>query len=85
MKCRHWVECGVPGGGCCTERHFGGQPSLGVCRACPHYDGPPRGAGDVVAAITVATGIAAVVKAVAGNDCGCAQRQQMLNDKIPFM
>ena len=83
MKCKHWVDCGIPGGGCCSEKHFGGQPSLGICRACPHYVGPYRGAGDVIAAITHATGIAAVVDAVAP-DCGCLKRQQMLNEKIPF-
>lgn len=50
---------------------------------CPHYEGPVRGLGDVISAITAATGIEAVVHAVAP-DCGCAKRQQMLNEKIPF-
>lgn len=44
-----------------------------------------RGVGDLVAKVTEATGIKAVVEAVAPNGgCGCAQRQQKLNDMFPF-
>jgi hypothetical protein len=43
-----------------------------------------EGLGDLVAKVTEATGIKAVVEAVAGKDCGCAQRQQKLNDLFPF-
>ena len=40
------------------------------------------GLGDVVAAITKATGIAAITKAISkktGRDCGCSKRKEALN------
>jgi len=43
-----------------------------------------EGLGDLVAKVTEATGIKTVVEAVAGKDCGCAQRQQKLNEMFPF-
>lgn len=49
---------------------------------------PMRGLGDLVDAVTTATGIKGAVKAVAAavgvSDCGCAQRQQRLNELMPF-
>lgn len=45
----------------------------------------PKGLGDTVAEITKATGIDKVVKAVAGEDCGCQQRQEWLNKKFPYV
>jgi hypothetical protein len=44
----------------------------------------PQGLGDVVENITSATGIKAVVKAIAGEDCGCDERKKKLNDLFPF-
>lgn len=38
-----------------------------------------KGLGDVVAKVTESTGIAAAVKAVAGDNCGCAARRDALN------
>lgn len=44
-----------------------------------------EGLGDLVAKVTEVTGIKAVVEAVAPNGgCGCAERQQKLNDLFPF-
>jgi hypothetical protein len=44
-----------------------------------------RGLGDVVAAITKATGIDRLVKAVTGKKgCGCSKRQSALNKLFPF-
>ena len=43
----------------------------------------PSGLGDVVEKITEATGIKAVVKFVAGDDCGCDQRKKKLNQLFP--
>ena len=43
-----------------------------------------KGLGDLVAKATEVTGIKKVVEAVAGKDCGCAQRQQKLNNMFPF-
>jgi len=46
-----------------------------------------QGAGDLVEAITAATGIKAATEAVAkatGKDCGCQRRRDKLNKLIPF-
>lgn len=82
MSCKHHID-----GEC---RHslalplYGARPSAGVCGVCEHYDGPARGLGDVIAMATAVTGIDRALKAVVGTNCGCAERQQMLNEKIPF-
>ena len=44
----------------------------------------PQGLGDVVEKITEATGIKAIVKFIAGEDCGCEERKQKLNELFPF-
>jgi hypothetical protein len=51
---------------------------------CDQYDGPPRGAGDVIYAITTATGIAKAVDTVTGGCGGCARRRAALNAAVPF-
>jgi len=38
----------------------------------------------VVAKVAQVTGVAAVVKRVAGEDCGCAGRRAALNRAVPF-
>lgn len=43
-----------------------------------------KGLGDTVAAITEATGIKAIVKALFGPDCGCDARQEKLNEWVPY-
>jgi hypothetical protein len=43
-----------------------------------------KGLGDVVAKVTEVTGIAAAVKAIVGDDCGCAARRDALNAMFPF-
>lgn len=51
------------------------------------YDSAPEGAGDVVEAVTKATGIKAVVETVAnafGADCGCDDRKTKLNNILRF-
>ena len=42
-----------------------------------------RGLGDVIEVITKVTGIKALVKAVAGEFCGCEERREMLNNLLP--
>lgn len=44
----------------------------------------PEGLGDVVKSITTATGIDKLVKFVAGEDCGCDERQKKLNEMFSF-
>lgn len=67
---------------------LGHYPSVGVCRICDHYDGPPRGAGDIVHSVAVALRIDAAADFVAQSlglpDCGCAQRRADLNAAVPF-
>ena len=43
-----------------------------------------RGLGDTIEQITEATGIKAVVKAIAGEDCGCDERRDKLNKIFPY-
>jgi hypothetical protein len=45
------------------------------------------GLGDVIEAVTEATGLKAATEAVAkatGRDCGCSRRRDKLNKLIPF-
>jgi len=43
-----------------------------------------KGLGDTVAKVTKATGIDKVVKAIAGDDCGCDERKELLNKWFPY-
>jgi hypothetical protein len=43
-----------------------------------------QGLGDTIDQITTATGIKALVKFVAGEDCGCDQRKEALNKLFPY-
>jgi len=43
-----------------------------------------KGLGDTIDKVTEATGIKAVVKAVAGDDCGCQERKDKLNEMFPY-
>lgn len=43
-----------------------------------------KGLGDTIKKITDATGITRVVHAVAGEDCGCDERQDLLNQLVPY-
>jgi len=42
-----------------------------------------RGIGDDIAALTKATGIDKLVKDILGDDCGCPERQAMVNKLFP--
>ena len=43
-----------------------------------------KGLGDTLAQITQATGIDKLVKFIAGEDCGCDERQAKLNELFPY-
>lgn len=45
---------------------------------------PSQGLGDTIEKITTATGIKAVVKFIAGEDCGCDERKERLNKLFPY-
>ena len=47
------------------------------------YESQPQGLGDVVENFTKATGIKKFVKFVAGEDCGCDERKDKLNELFP--
>jgi hypothetical protein len=67
---------------------YGTIPSSGVCRICEHYEGSPRGAGDIVHSVASALRIDSAVEFVAHSlgvsDCGCEQRRAALNAAVPF-
>ena len=48
------------------------------------YDSAPKGLGDTVEKITTVTGIKKVVKFLAGEDCGCNERKEILNKKFRY-
>jgi len=48
------------------------------------YDSAPKGLGDTVEKITTATGIKKAVKFLAGEDCGCNERKEILNKKFKY-
>ena len=43
-----------------------------------------KGLGDTIEKFTEATGIKKVVKAIAGEDCGCDARKELLNKVFPY-
>ena len=48
------------------------------------YDSAPKGLGDTIEKITTATGIKKAVKFLAGEDCGCNERKEILNKKFRY-
>jgi hypothetical protein len=50
VNCKHWQDCGIPSGGCCSAGLYGGRPSLGVCGVCEHHTDRPN-AAKIVAAL----------------------------------
>lgn len=49
-----------------------------------NYDKESKGLGDTIAKITKATGIDKAVKFIAGEDCGCDERQVALNKAFRY-
>lgn len=50
-------------------------PTPARCAACPHYEGPARGLGDVIASATKAVGV---------DPCApCQRRREALNQILP--
>lgn len=68
--------------GVCAHPVIHGQTDDAKCALCPQYRGSKRGLGDVVHAVTVATGIEALAAAVGCG--GCAKRRAALNAAVPF-
>tara|TARA_R110002051_G_scaffold88619_2_gene156036 strand:+ start:5258 stop:5650 length:393 start_codon:yes stop_codon:yes gene_type:complete len=49
-----------------------------------NYNKQTKGLGDTIKKITKATGIDKVVEFIAGEDCGCDERQKKLNTKFRY-
>jgi len=47
-------------------------------------DASPSGLGDSIEKITEATGIKKVVEFIAGEDCGCDERKEKINNIFPY-
>ena len=57
--------------------------SLNTLKNEPTEVKPVLGLGDAIQKITKATGIEKAVKFLAGEDCGCDERRQLLNELFP--
>lgn len=78
------MSCSHLNGRKCDLGLCNGTPARTCCARCQSYSGPPRGLGDIVHNVAQATGVAAVVKRVAGEGCGCSGRRAALNRAVPF-
>lgn len=73
LACDHWQQAR------CAKGLHDGEPTVEQCFACDQYEGPARGAGDVVAKAIDAVTFGKVKK------CGgCNKRQVKLNAVVPF-
>jgi len=61
----------------------GDKRSKGYKEWKKNHDEASKGLGDTVEKFTEATGIKAVVKFIAGDDCGCDERKEKLNYLFP--
>ena len=43
-----------------------------------------KGVGDIVAKLASFTGAKVLVESVLGEDCGCDERQELMNEMLPF-
>jgi|GEM_PF-2384525 hypothetical protein len=95
IKCKHWKECNVTGGGCCSINEYD-KPSFGVCLlACEKNTSNPqesvsfkklekfknrsKGFGDTIKKV--------ISKVTGGKlkQCGgCKKRQEALNKLMPY-
>ena len=78
------MSCRMLKNGKCRRGLFGGSPTESDCASCEWYEGPMRGAGDLVAKAAKVTGINKAVQKITKGDCGCGKRRAKLNDAIPF-
>lgn len=73
MTCTHLNTAGL-----CKNRYPGVRVNPVMCGACPSYNGPARGAGDVIAdAIKFAS--LGIIKPCGG----CGKRRAWVNERLP--
>mgnify|MGYP006283361925 CR=1 FL=1 len=73
MSCKHLLAGRICDSQAAEFR--GSWVSCGVCAACPSYEGPARGLGDVIASATKAVGV---------EPCApCQKRREALNQILP--
>jgi len=81
MKCRFLIAgrcyCGI-------SKNFETNPEDATCRACPNYEGEPRGAGDIVHGVATVLRITEAAKKVFGGCGGCDRRRALLNAALPL-
>ncbi len=74
------MDCGLPHGGCCSVGEYD-RPSFGVClKACSAYDGPSRGAGDLLDKM-----IKTATNGKVTPCGGCNKRKMKLNGLVSFL
>ena len=49
-----------------------------------NHQAASKGVGDTLEKVFEATGVADVVKFIAGEDCGCDERKEKLNELFPY-
>lgn len=90
---QEWIDCkNLPMATCNAYRERHGLPPLPTPQSPNVTARTPvhkkiRGLGDIVDAMTTATGIKRVVEAVSkatGVPCGCQKRRELLNKLVPF-
>lgn len=91
MSCIHRGERRGDGYACASDRlvKASGAVPESLCQegVCPYFNVPrlnSRGLGDTVHKITHALGIDTIVHTVVGEDCGCGERKEWLNNLLPY-
>ena len=88
LDCKHWRDCGVIGGGCCTVWHSNPshpictvpQPDYETCKQCKMREpGGSKGLGDTVKKV-----IDKVTRGKVKPCGGCKKRQERLNKLLPY-
>jgi len=80
IKCKHWEDCGVIGGGCCRIDEYP-KPSIGVCLSIceKNTHKPSKGLGDTVEKV-----IKVLSRGKAKPCGGCKKRKEALNKLMPY-
>jgi len=92
VRCKHWEDCGVKGGGCCSINKYE-RPSFGVCLLACNENTEPATEKEKKRMLKVKSkGIGDTIKKVIDKvtrgkvkPCGkCKKRQEALNKLMPY-